>query len=424
MIIFLLKGILRDRSRSLFPIMMVAAGSLLVVLLYSWMNGMFDDLIQTNARFDTGHVKVVTRAYWELRDQTPLDLALLDTARTKQELTRLDPDLIWLERIRFGGLIDVPDEQGQTRAQGTVIGLAVDLLENPETETRLLNIDAAIVQGQVPRRKSEIVISDEFAQRINIRIGDQVTLIGATMYGAMAMTNFRIAGTVRFGIPPLDRGCIIADLADVRQALDMADAATEIVGFSGSMFYDDQAMIRLSERFNKTRLARTDDFEPFMVPLSAQYDLGEFLALVRIFGAIIVSVFGSVMALVLWNSGLMNGIRRYGEIGVRLAMGEPKSTVYRRMLFESLIIGLIGSVIGTLIGLALAYLLEVYGLDFSSTMQQSQIMMSTVLRARVTGWSYLIGFFPGLIAPFLGTALAGIGIYKRQTAQLFKELEV
>jgi putative ABC transport system permease protein len=31
---------------------------------------------------------------------------------------------------------------------------------------------------------------------------------------------------------------------------------------------------------------------------------------------------------------------------------------------------------------------------------------------------------PGLIAPLLGTMAAGIGIYRRQTSQLFKELEV
>jgi len=46
------------------------------------------------------------------------------------------------------------------------------------------------------------------------------------------------------------------------------------------------------------------------------------------------------------------------------------------------------------------------------------------MRARVTGWSYVIGFVPGLVASVVGTMFAGIGIYRRQTSQLFKELEV
>jgi putative ABC transport system permease protein len=33
------------------------------------------------------------------------------------------------------------------------------------------------------------------------------------------------------------------------------------------------------------------------------------------------------------------------------------------------------------------------------------------------------GFIPEILSTLVGAGLAGIGIYKRQTAQLFKELE-
>ena len=41
----------------------------------------------------------------------------------------------------------------------------------------------------------------------------------------------------------------------------------------------------------------------------------------------------------------------------------------------------------------------------------------------MTSTALVIGFVPGLFATVLGTMLAGIGIYRRNTAQLFKELE-
>jgi len=50
-------------------------------------------------------------------------------------------------------------------------------------------------------------------------------------------------------------------------------------------------------------------------------------------------------------------------------------------------------------------------------------MVTDVVRARVTPASYVIGFVPGLVATFLGRAVSGIGIYKRQTARLSKEFE-
>ena len=120
----------------------------------------------------------------------------------------------------------------------------------------------------------------------------------------------------------------------------------------------------------------------------------------------------------------MNGIRRYGEIGIRLAMGEPKSELYRFMILESFCIGVVGSIIGTLFGLAVSYWLQYVGFDFGSMMQKSTLMISSVFRAKVTGTSYYIGFFPGVFASVIGTMFAGIGIYRRQTSQLFRELEV
>jgi putative ABC transport system permease protein len=65
----------------------------------------------------------------------------------------------------------------------------------------------------------------------------------------------------------------------------------------------------------------------------------------------------------------------------------------------------------------------VHGVDVSPLLRQSSMMISNVLRARVTPASVLVGFLPGLVATFLGTAISGIGIYRRQTASLAKELE-
>jgi putative ABC transport system permease protein len=129
------------------------------------------------------------------------------------------------------------------------------------------------------------------------------------------------------------------------------------------------------------------------------------------------------MSIVLWNAGLIGGIRRYGEIGVRLAIGESKGHVYRSMIVESVLVAILGSVAGTCAGLGFAYLLQTKGIDIGSTVKSATMMMPTVFRARITGQACVIGFVPGLFATILGTMLAGVGVYRRNTAQLFKELE-
>ena len=105
-------------------------------------------------------------------------------------------------------------------------------------------------------------------------------------------------------------------------------------------------------------------------------------------------------------------------------MGEEKNHIYRTLIIESLLIGTIGSVIGTILGLAAAYYLQEYGINFGSAIQGGGMMMPEVFRADITPESFYIGFIPGLFSMALGTALSGIGIYKRRTAVLFKELSV
>jgi putative ABC transport system permease protein len=93
------------------------------------------------------------------------------------------------------------------------------------------------------------------------------------------------------------------------------------------------------------------------------------------------------------------------------------------MIFEAIYIGLIGSVLGTIVGLVFSYWVQEVGIDVGSIMKNSKMMMPSVFRANITTPAYYIGFIPGLFSIVLGTMLSGIGIYKRKTAQLFKELE-
>jgi len=138
---------------------------------------------------------------------------------------------------------------------------------------------------------------------------------------------------------------------------------------------------------------------------------------------IFIAVFVGIMAIILWNTGLMSGIRRYGEIGVRLAIGESKGHVYWLLVYEAMLVGVIGSIIGTALGLGISYYFQEVGFDVSIMLERASMLMSTVMRAQITPSDFFIGFIPGLLATTLGAMMSGIGIFKRQTSQLFKELE-
>ncbi|MBN1272998.1 MAG: ABC transporter permease [Candidatus Aminicenantes bacterium] len=424
MIKFLLKGIIRDRSRSLFPVITVVLGVSLTVLGYSYFNGVMTSWMQTSAKFEAGHMKIMSRAYAENADQTPNDLAFIGVENLLADFKKDFPELLVAPRIRFGGLFDIPDELGETKAQGPIIGLAVDLFSEESPEKDMLNLENAVVRGRMPQKYGEILISDEFARRLNVLPGQTSTLIGSTMYGNMAVVNFTVVGTLRFGVLAMDRGTIIADLADIQEALDMKDAAGEILVFFNDFVYREEAADRITETFNEKYSDKDDEFSPVMVTFYDQGGMADFMGMVSTFQGVLIFSFIAVMSIVLWNAGLMGTLRRYGEIGVRLAVGEAKGHLYRSMILESLMIGVIGTILGTVLGLGFAYFLQSKGINLGNMMQSSNMVINEIIRAKVTPVSYVIGFVPGLLATLLGTSISGLGIYKRQTSQLMKELEV
>ena len=424
MIKFVIKGILRDKSKSLIPIAVISVGVMVTVMMSGFLEGIFSDVINQNAKLDTGHVKIMTKPYAKNKEQLPNDLALLEIKELIDSLNLNYPDLIWTPRIKFGGIMDVPDASGNTKSQGPGMGLAMSLQNKESGELQRLQLNKSLKKGRLPERSGEVILSDDYATKLNISPGEKITFFGSTMEGSMVFQSFDMTGTVMFGSPLMDKGTFIIDISDAQNMLDMENGTGELLGYFKDNRYDDQKALIISENFNAKFKESEDEYAPVMVTLKDQNGLRESLDMGDAFSGIFVFIFILAMSLVLWNTGLIGGLRRYNEFGIRLALGESKNNVFKLLLIEASVIGSIGSIIGTILGLIFCYYLQEVGIDISDDTANSTIIMPSVMRAYVTPNLFFIGFIPGLFSMLFGTALAGRGIYKRETARLFKELEV
>ena len=424
MIKFIIKGILRDKSKSIIPIAVISVGVMVTVMMSGFLNGIFSDVINQNAKLDTGHVKIMTKPYSENKEQLPNDLALLEISELIDSLNLNYPDLIWTPRIKFGGIMDVPDASGNTKSQGPGMGLAMSIQNKESGELQRLQLKKSLNKGRLPERSGEIILSDDYATKLNISPGEKITFFGTTMEGSMVFQSFEMTGTVRFGSPLMDKGTFIIDISDAQNMLDMENGTGELLGYFKDNRYDDQKALIISENFNTKFNESEDEYAPMMLTLKDQNGLRESLDMGDAFSGIFIFIFILAMSLVLWNTGLIGGLRRYNEFGIRLALGESKNNVFKLLLIEASVIGTIGSIIGTILGIIFCYYLQEVGIDISEDTANSTIIMPSVMRAYVTPNLFFIGFIPGLFSMLFGTALAGRGIYKRETARLFKELEV
>tara|TARA_B100001079_G_C16384897_1_gene503896 strand:+ start:438 stop:1892 length:1455 start_codon:yes stop_codon:yes gene_type:complete len=483
MIRFLAKGLVRDRSRSLFPLLAIIITVTLVIFGIGFMEGAMNNFLQSTAVISSGHVKVVTKAYKKESNQLPNDLALFDIENIIQTLSDMYPDYFWTPRITFGGLLDVPDENGETKEQAPVFALGIDFFSEKSRQVEIWELEKCLISGRLPKDRDDALVSTKLAKQLGIGSGSSITLIGSTMDNAFTTYNFNVVGTFNLYKGQTDRQMMLVDISGARQALDMEDAASEILGYHNSLYYHDEEAVTIRKHFNITysdsiaQVLRNEEskdilsymngwneintieksklpqqrsnalfdnqmydnseewgelsvedpsiYTPTMVALRDGSQLATMVDFSNVALGVMAGIFLVIVMIVLWNMGLMNGLRRYGEIGLRLAIGESKGQVYRSMVNEAVLIGFVGTLIGTIFGISLTYYVQEFGIDYSEAVNQisGTMVVPNVFYAKVTPELYYIGFIPGVLATVLGTMLAGLAIYKREMSQLFKELE-
>jgi putative ABC transport system permease protein len=426
MINFLFKGLLRDKSRSFFPIIIITLIVSIIIFFSGFLNGVYNSLFLNTAILNSGHVKVVTHAYNLEHQLLPNDLALLDVNSLVGKLENKYKEYTWTPRITFAGLLDVPDENGETLSQSPVIGLGIDFLSKKSKQLDIWDLDKKIIKGSLFNKKNQVLLSEKLSNRLQIFSGDIVTFIGATMYGGFTTYNLTVSGVFDLNLGPIDKDMMIIDFSGAQNILDMEDAASEILGYDKKLFFSDNSTVEIRDEFNSQYSDSSDVYRPFMLALRDSNQMGTIVDFSNVIMSIILGLFLIVVTLVLWNMGIMSGLRRYGEIGMRLAIGETKGHVFKSMIVESVIIGFFGSIVGTTLGILLTSYLQKVGIDYSKgidSLNSSNFAMPNIFYPQVTPDLFYIGFIPGILATVFGTMLAGRAIYKREMAQLFKELE-
>jgi putative ABC transport system permease protein len=316
MINFLFKGLLRDKSRSFFPIIIITLIVSIIIFFSGFLNGVYNSLFLNTAILNSGHVKVVTHAYNLEHQLLPNDLALLDVNSLVGKLENKYKEYTWTPRITFAGLLDVPDENGETLSQSPVIGLGIDFLSKKSKQLDIWDLDKKIIKGSLFNKKNQVLLSEKLSDRLQIFPGDIVTFIGATMYGGFTTYNLTVSGVFDLNLGPIDKNMMIIDFSGAQNILDMEDAASEILGYDKKLFFSDNSTVEIRDEFNSQYSDSSDVYRPFMLALRDSNQMGTIVDFSNVIMSIILGLFLIVVTLVLWNMGIMSGLRRYGEIGI------------------------------------------------------------------------------------------------------------
>jgi putative ABC transport system permease protein len=323
------RNVIRQGWRTALTLCAIALGVAGRVFAGGFVEDVYAQLAEATIHSQLGHLQIYRSGYYERGSRKPLEFALPHPSQLVERVRarpHIDDAML---RLDFSGLL------GNGRRDIAVVAEGVE----PAKEARL-GTYVQILQGRRlgPNDRYGMVVGEGVAKSLGLSVGSRVTLLANTTGGGLNTLDFDVVGVFRSFSKDYDDRAIVVALPDAHELLD-TDAATAIV-----IVLDSTAATAAVDSDLERLLARDG------VEIKSWYELSDFygktIALYeRQFGFLQFITLAMVLLSVM-NSISMTTFERASEFGTMRALGNPSGTVFRLVLLESAVTGLIGAIIG------------------------------------------------------------------------------
>ncbi|MCK4576581.1 ABC transporter permease [candidate division WOR-3 bacterium] len=390
----------RNIRRSIISGLSIAIAITAIIFAKSYIRGMTDNISNNIVTLISGHIRITTKEYERRERLIPLSEAI-DLSPEFYEAIRNEEIVMFSPRIKFGVLL------GEEELSIPALGYAID----PEKEIGISGFKKRLVQGSyISTGENATILGKALAERLNVTIGDTLTIITKTAYDSPAGINLLIKGIFKTGIGGMDRSLFYIPLDVGQRLLDLEGRATEFV-----IIVKDQNNAIDVAREMKSRL----DYSvvPFQYNTMLRY-INSASIMYSLLYVIILVVASSAIA----NTMLMVVFERTKEIGMMKAMGLSNLPIISLFTVESAIIGVIGSLGGTLIGAALSYWLKYQGINFAmmSSSTSADMPFGPIIYLSPTPLILIGGFLFGVLATVIVALLPISRVVKLEPAEALR----
>jgi putative ABC transport system permease protein len=358
------RNLARYGRRTLLTAGLIVLG-IVAVLLFVSISGSFKSLIVGQITDSMlGHLQVHRRGYVASIDNLPLNLNLKPAAAAKveQALKAIDQVVVSSPRLKFGAMFSNFNETTSIRLNGVIPER--ELAAMPMLASRL--VQSSGTSGLLERGK--VLIPEILAKGMKIKVGDPIVLIATNLDGSVNGKTFTVQGVLGDVTGPGGRDGYL-NIEDARELLRLTEPdVSEIAVRLKSLAQLPQARAQLEQALSGMKNAQGqpaleihtwEGLTPF-ANIARMIDLLDLFIRVMLVGIVLISVM-NVMVMAVYE--------RIREIGTIAAIGTPPSRILGLFLAEGLLLGLIGTLIGTVLSLAIIYALNVWPVHFAFARQ-------------------------------------------------------
>ncbi len=227
-----------------------------------------------------------------------------------------------------------------------------------EEANKVYQFNENIVEGEMPKATNEVIIGTDMAKELSLEIGDEISVVIPPV--VIFPKTVKVSGIFKLGLGAANRSWIISDIKTVQNLTNKPNTASSIEMQIQEPFEADTIAADLDQYLEGEAVkilnwkAENEDL------LSALNGQSVSSIMIQVFVIISVSLaIASVLAI--------SVVQKSRQLGILKAMGIKNSMAGQIFIFEGLILGVFGAILGTLLGIGLIWMFTTFAVNPDGT---------------------------------------------------------
>jgi putative ABC transport system permease protein len=217
-----------------------------------------------------------------------------------------------------------------------------------------------------------VLIGQAMAARLKVGLGERITLVGRATHEQMRRRTMTVIGIYDLGLPEVEKRQVYVSLTEAQTLFDLRDQATEVV-VALQRVGQEQAVVAALRAALPAPTAggpgyEVDSWQELNPEMNQSLEVDK--QVMNIFGLVVLLIAGVGIL----NLMLMAVFERTREIGILAAMGLKRREIMALFLLEGVLIGLLGTLAGCILGGLVVSIVGRFGIEFATASQMGEMM--------------------------------------------------
>lgn len=368
------RNIWRKKVRSLVVICAVSLGLYGALFALAFSLGMFEQRIQSAIKYEISHIQMHHPVFNENKE-------IIYTINNTDSVTRILSTIPGIsasaERIKCLAMA-----QSARAAKGVVL---LGIL--PEKEKNITLIHSKILDSSgtyfAENKENALVIGEKLMKELKLKYRSKVTFTLQDIEGNMINAAFRISGVFKTSNPLFDETTVFVNKTALAEIIKLQPQQSHEI----AIIIDDSKNLesitnKIKQTFPHLEIQHWKTIQP---------DLGMGADMMDMMMYIILIILLAAMAFGIINTMLMAVLERTRELGMLIAIGMNRRKIFSMVMLETVLLSMVGGIIGMLLSYVTITYFGIYGLKISALTEGFNAYgFENVIYTHLDGYQYLI----------------------------------